>query len=409
MSFYVEKLLATGRFRFAARRRRELASIEDDPMLSTGPSGEFIRQRSEIFYSADHRPIRKAELPQSKSIATTPFTVTMIDGTRRGWIFLGLMIFGALLVLIGFSVLVTKGAAGWIEVILGAAMIATPVVLTARKRRAVKAVEDRRRAERAEQEARDRELLAGYSDALDRLREKPGDDTLLALRREREKLDLPYAIWGDAARSTVLQVGFNMLARVGPEGAGDIATLMDRSSSAAGLVAEDALGVKHALYSTVLWHFLADDRLGTVQKEIVRTIQSGLGIKAGDLPVDDSSEEQFERLRGVDHRSVPKCDAKIQLTHREFCIYTTAGEPLEGDGSTNLIVTNKRLVVEGARGEEIPIASIDEIEVDADTSVVTVTATERKRPLQLRIGEPIFFASLLSLATTLDERPKSFM
>lgn len=401
--FYVQKLLATGIFRFAARRRRELSSIDDDPQLSTGPSGEFIRHRDEVFYAADHRPIRQPELPKPRSISTMPFWTTLVDGTPRGWTFVGMMAFGALLVLVGFSVIGKGSGAGWVEVILGLILIVTPIAMTAQKRRTIHEQEERRRKERAERDERDRQLLAAYAAALDRLRDNPDDEALAQVRREREKLDSPYAIWGDAARSTVLQVGFNSLAKRGPDAAPDIAALMDRASSAAGLIAEDATGVKQMLYSTVLWHLLSDDRLGNVQREIVRTIQRGFAIQPEDVPVDTSSEEQFERLRGIDHRSVPKCDAQLPLRPREFCIFTTAdaaGKPI--------IVTSRRLVIGNVKPEEISIDDIDEIEVNADQSAVTIRTTGKKRPVTIQLAEPIYFASLLSLATTLDERPKSF-
>jgi len=403
--FYVSKILATGQFRFAARRRRELSSIDDDPVLSTGPSGEFVRHRDEVFYAADHRPIRNPELPQLRSIGTTPFWTTLIDGTSRGWAFLAMMIFGALLILAGFSVVIGKGnGAGWVEVIFGLALILAPILLTAQKRHTIREAEQRRQKEHADRDERDRQLLAAYAAALDRLRDNPDDEALKLVRREREKLDSPYAIWGDAARATVLQVGFNSLAKRGPEASPDIAALMDRASSAAGLVAEDATGVKQMLYSTVLWHLLSDDRLGEAQRQVVRTIQNGFAIAPQDVPIDTSSEEQFDRLRGIDHRNVPKCDAQLPLRPREYCIYSTTDT-----ASRQIIISNQRLVIGStAKPEELLIAEIDDIEVDADSNSVTVRTTGKKRPAVIQLTEPIYFASLLSLATTLDERPKSF-
>jgi hypothetical protein len=409
VAFSVQKVLATGLFRFVARRRRELSSIDDDVSLSTGPSGEFVRHRDEIFYSADHRPIRPPELPKLRSIATTPFWTSVFDGTPRGWGFIALTVVGILFVFLGFANVIHANSAGWVLVILGLILAAVPIVLTANKRRIVHSVEMRREKERAERDARDREMLSAYAAALDALREKVDDQTLAAVRREREKLDLPYSIWGDTARATVQQVGFKELELIGTARAAEIAALMDRASEAAGLVQDDVSGVKYSLYSTVLWHFIADDRLGTAQKKIVRELQSGMGIKDEDVPVDTTSEAQFERLRGIDHRSVPRCEAAVQLQHHEYCIHSAAAEIVGASGSTTAIVTNKRLVVQSAKAEEISIPSVDEIEVDADASTVTIHASGRKRPLVLNTAEPVYFASMLSLATTLDERPKRFV
>jgi hypothetical protein len=409
VAFSVQKALATGLFRFVARRRRELSSIDDDVSLSTGPTGEFIRHRDEMFYSADHRPIRPPELPKLRSIATTPFWTSVFDGTPRGWGFIALIVVGILFVFLGFANVIHANSAGWVLVILGLILAALPIVLTANKRRVVHTEEMRREKERAERDARDREMLSAYAAALDALREKVDDQTLAAVRREREKLDLPYSIWGDTARATVQQVGFRELELIGTARAAEIAALMDRSSEAAGLVQDDVSGVKYSLYSTVLWHFIADDRLGTAQKKIVRELQSGMGIKPEDVPVDTTSEAQFDRLRGIDHRSVPRCQETIQLQHHEYCIHSAGAELVGGSGNTTAIVTNKRLIVQSGKAEEISIPNVDEIEVDADASTVTIHASGRKRPLVLKTDEPVYFASMLSLATTLDERPKRFV
>ena len=97
------------------------------------------------------------------------------------------------------------------------------------------------------------------------------------------------------------------------------------------------------------------------------------------------------------------CDAQLPLRPREFCIF-----PTNDTSSRHIIITNQRLVIGNTKPEELPIADIDEIEVDADQAAVTVRTSGKKRPVTIQLAEPIYFASLLSLATTLDERPKSF-
>lgn len=407
MSFTVQKSLGNSLFRFAVSRRRELRSIDHDTEMSTGSGGEFIRHRPEIFYSADIRAIRSPEIPKPRSIAGEPFTRTLIDGTRRGWITLGLIALGALFILGGLAVVAKGKGAGWVEVILGLILIAIPLVITLQKRRVVKQREDAIRREREERDTRNAELLGAYTTALERLREDPTDAALAQVRAENEKLDLPYAVWADTAIGTVLHVGFSTLARVGPERAAEVATLMDRSSDAAGLIDEDAKAVKNALYSTILWHFQADDRLGEEQLKIVRAVQSGFAIKNDEVPVDTSSEAQFERLRGVDHRNAPRCTTTIPLNMNEYCMYST---PVRlGDGSeTNVFVTNRRFIVECTKPTEVAVPKVDEIFVDADQQLVTLRAAELKRPLEMRVNEPIYLAAMLDLATRLDDRPKSF-
>jgi hypothetical protein len=408
MSFTVQKNLGNSVFRFAVSRRRELKSIDHNTELSTGPTGEFVRHRPEIFYSADLRQIHKAEMPKPRSITTsTPFWGSLIDGTTRGWVFLGMMLFGALLLLIGLAVVAKGRSAGWVEVVFGAILIVTPILLTATKRRSIRLAEERKHRERQDRDKHNAEMLETYTNALERLREDPNDASLALVQAEGEKLDMPYAVWADTAIGTVLHVGFSTLARVGPERAAEVAALMDRASDAAGLIAEDARAVKHALYSTVLWHFQADDRLGEEQLKIVRAVQSGFAITPEDVPIDTSSEAQFERLRGVDHRNAPRCNTTIPLNLNEYCMYTAAVRMSDGS-ERNAIVTNKRFIIDGDKGTDVAVPKIDDVFVDADQHLVSMRAPDLKRPLEFHAGEPIYLAAMLDLATRLDDRPKSF-
>lgn len=406
MSFTVQKLLGNSLFRFAVGRRRELTSIDDEREMSTGPAGEFIRHRPEIFYSADVRAIRSPELPPARTLSGTSFGASLGDELRRNRFLLAFLAVGGIFVLLGLAVL-AKGEtrAGTVELVIGLVLLAIPLVMTAIRRRAVLQQEQYKEREREERDSRNRELLTAYTTALERLRETPSDASLALVLAENEKLDLPYAIWADTAIGTVLNVGFSTLASLGPERAAEVAALMDRSSQAAGLIAEDARDVKHALYSTVLWHYLADDRLGRAQLEVVRSIQQGFNIQDDEIPTDTSSEAQFERLRGVDHRNAPRCNTTVPLNLNEYCMYTSAIRLPDGQEST-AIVTNRRLLVEN--GTEVTIPRIDDVTVDADQQRITIRAAELKRPLELTVSEPIYFAAMIDLATRLDNRPKSF-
>jgi hypothetical protein len=407
MSFTVQKSLGNSLFRFAVGRRRELKSIDHNTEMSTGPSGEFIRHRPEIFYSADLRQIHVPEVPPPRTLSSTPFRASLMDGTRRGYINMGMMIFGAVLLLLGLTVFPKNAAGGTFWLILGLVLIAVPLITTALKRRVVIQAEARKQKEREERDARNRELLNAYTSSLDRLREDPSDAALAQVLAENEKLDLPYAVWADTAIGTVLYVGFSTLAKVGPERASEVAALMDRASDAAGLIAEDARAVKHALYSTILWQFLADDRLGAEQLKIVRSVQQGFGIQPDEVPIDTSSESQFERLRGVDHRNAPRCNSTVPLNLNEWCMYSVPIRLVDGT-ETNAYVTNKRFIVEGAKQLDVPVPKIDDITVDADRHFITLRASDLKRALEFTATEPIYLAAMLDLATRLDDRPKSF-
>ena len=53
MTYYVEKQLAFGPIRFGVSTRQPLEAIGDDPTLSTGPNGEFVRRRADGFFFGD--------------------------------------------------------------------------------------------------------------------------------------------------------------------------------------------------------------------------------------------------------------------------------------------------------------------------------------------------------------------
>lgn len=405
MSFTVQKNLGNSVFRFAVGRRREFRSIDHNTELSTGPGGEFVRHRPEIFYSADLRQIHKAEMPKPRSVTTTSFWSTFAEGGKANFVLLGA---GGLFLLLALAVAANQRPMGavlfWL--ILGLVLITIPLGRTFQKRRSIRLAEARKTRERIEREQRNAEMLAAYTAALEQLREDPTDAALARVLAENEKLDLPYAVWADTAIGTVLHVGFSTLAKVGPDRAAEVAQLMDRASDAAGLIAEDAKAVKQALYSTIFWHFAADDRLGEEQLKIIRAIQQGFGLTPEELPVDTSSEQQFERLRGVDHRNAPRCNTNIALNLNEYCMYTA---PIRvGETEKNAIVTNKRFIIDGDKPVEVAVPKIDDIYVDADQYRVSMRAPELKRPLEFRAGEPIYLAAMLDLATRLDDRPKSF-
>lgn len=409
MSFRIQKSLGNSYFQFAVGRRRDFRSIDNDREMSTGEAGEFIRHRPEIFYSADIRTIHTPEVPAPRSVSGTPFWGSLIDGTVRGWAFVGMMGFGALLLLLGLANLANGNKAGTILVIIGLILIAIPIVLTSAKRRSIRLQEEKIRKERQERDERDRQLLAAYTTSLEKLRDDPSDATLKFVQRENEKLDLPYAVWADTAIGTVLYVGFSTLAKVGPERAAEVADLMDRASDAAGLIAEDARGVKHALYSTILWHFIADDRLGEEQTKIIRQIQEGFRIKPEDVPIDTASEAQFNRLRGIDHRNAPRCDAQMPLRLNEYCMYTADIRLGSSQTTTPIFITNKRLIVGTGKGAvEVEVPKIDDVIADADASRVIIRSSDQKRPIDFTAGEPIYLSAILDLASRLDDRPKSF-
>ena len=395
MTFYVEKKLALGPISFGVTPGQKNA--DDDPALSTGGTGEFIRRGNERFFFGGHDPFKEPTLPRTKSISSTPFLSSLKpDGTPRSYGLLASMAGGILFVLLGIAVVARKGPQGWVEVILGLIMIAVPIVLTAQKRKKIREQEERERAEREALEKRNRETLAAYTAALDRVLKSRDDASLEQLKREREALTIPNTIWSGSARRTVLLIAFDELNKRGTSGAAEVAQLIDRASEAAGLTADDAKEIKREVYATIVWHLLAASRLGKVQAQQLEQLGRGFGIGGEEAKAVD----QFQRVREITPQTLPKIRCATQLQFQEYCIYETPTD------HGTLHVTNKRNFLEGKKTIEIP-RGLD-VTVNASDNVITLKTDNPKKPLRLKVDEPIYAAAVLDAASQIDERPRGF-
>ncbi|HEV8658580.1 MAG TPA: hypothetical protein VGS96_08115 [Thermoanaerobaculia bacterium] len=412
MTFYVQKSLAHGPIRFGVSLRQTLEDIDSDAALSTGPSGEFLRRRSGGFYFADARSINAPSLPESPTIARTPFWTSLRGEGRRSAAYLASIALGAIFALLGIAVLIRKGRAGWVEVILGAIMIGVPIVLTAQKRRQIRMEEERVRAEREERERRHRAMLEAYVSALQRLRENPSEETLDVATREREALELPYELWSPLAKRTVLQIGFEALARLTPQRAREVSDFMSHASEAVGLSAADEVETKLDLYRVLVWHLLADDLLGKAQAEQLKLFRKGFDIWDRDAPVETQAIEEFHLLRGLKSSSVPRKQCGIRLQFREYCVHSSRATLLSDKrvprGTGSLFVTNKRVLIDMKKPIDIPLAQIDDLEVNIDANLLTIRAARPEKPVIVQVEQPIYTAALIDLATSIDERPRGF-
>lgn len=393
MTFYVEKKLALGSISFGVMPGHEPA-IDDDPTLSTGAGGEFIRHRKDGFFFGGPDRFAGPTLPVTPTISSTAFWTSLKpDGTPRRYGFLALLAFGALFVLIGLAVIARKGPQGWVEVILGLAMIATPIVLTAQERQKIREQEERDRAEREATEKRNREMLTAYTTTLEKARTSRDEAAFAQLQRESEALTLPHDLWRPVAYRTVLLIAFDELARMGPNRSNEVTEMIERAGKAAGLTPEDATSVKTDLYRTIVWHLLADDRL--VKTEAMRR---GLAIE----DVEDKTVTQFEKIRKLTVETLPRVKCSLQLGFNEHCIL----ESVTDQGT--LHVTNKRLILEARKRLELPIARAADASVSVDAGTVIVKTDNPKKPLRLRVEEPVYLAGLLDTAARIDDRPRGF-
>ena len=411
MTYYVQKNLGMGPIRFGVTPRRTVGAIDTEGALSTGPHGEFSGRAAFFFTDATRV---NASLPTAKSITTVSFRSSLIDGTSRGYGFVAMILIGALLVLLGLAVVAKKGPQGFVEIIVGLALVITPIVITAQHRRLLRAQEEKERAEREATERRNREMLASYTAALEQLRASYSDETVAAVRREQEALDLPHEIWFPVARRTVMQIGFDALAQLGPARAREVARRMDDAGRAAGLPPHELKTAKQQLYETVLWHLIADDRLGAAQEGELVEIRKGFDI--WDTPQDTHVIEQLEQIRGVGPKNLPTlADCGAPLQFQEHCIHRTTGTLMAGrrgkwieDQPCTVMVTNKRLIVSSGKWTSIELPKIDDIAIAADDNILTVEYGGAKQPMHLRVEDPFVTASLLDIVAGIDTRPKAF-
>jgi hypothetical protein len=410
VTFYVRKSLAHGPIRFGVSPRQTVEEIDSDPGLSTGPAGEFLRRSTHGYFFADTRPIGAPEMPKQSTLASTPFLASLKPEDTKGWIFIGMMILGFIFIILGLGVVMNKGPQGWIQVILGLGLIAAPIVAIAAKRRIIRQQEDKDRSEREERENRNKQAMTAYADALTRLRSDPSEENLKTVVRERENLELSYKHWRPLAKRSLLHIGFDALGRLGAERANEVSKMMNRYGSAIGLDAPDTHDVKLDLYQTAVWHLLADDRLGPAQMAQLETLRKGFDMKDADAEDEHFAIEQFDRLRGIKRDRMPKQECPIELGFRETCIHAAKGEVHHGkasDGMT-LYLTNKRVIIDGKRRSEVALSRIDDVEVDVNANVMMIQTARPDPNLRMTVEQPLYTAALIDIATTIDERPKSF-
>jgi hypothetical protein len=424
VTFFVRKAFATGRLRFGVERRSPIDEIDNEPLLSTGPAGEFVRRRSKGFYFAAPRPLGRLDRDrESAASSNTLFDALKPDGTPRGWAFLGMMLFGVLLVLIGLAVVMTKGPVGWIEVIFGLVLIVAPIAMTARERQQIRAQEARERAEIEAEEAHRQEILASYLEALERLRRERSDEALAEVTRQRQNLDLPYEAWAPVARRAVLDLAFETLARLTPQQGDEAAASIDRTGTATGLLPGDIHAVKQELVATITWHLLADDRLGKTQLGLMSTLQRAMKLGEADLPQEGHASKQFDQLRGLTADQFEKQSCTIPLLFNEQCFFSTRATSLlvrkvreeggqvdtlvEGE-SFSLYVTSRRILLDSRKRLEVPLVKIDDIDVDVDARALTLRLGKPLKPITIRVDDPILTAGIIEIALDAEPRPRSF-
>src|SRR5947207_12275505 len=81
-----------------------------------------------------------------------------------------------------------------------------------------------------------------------------------------------------------------------------------------------------------------------------------------EIDITEPAQAEFERLRGIGVRNLPRAECNIKLGFHEYCIFAAKG----------LFVTNKRVLFPSRKPAEIALPKIDAIEVDADENSVHI-------------------------------------
>jgi len=417
LSFYIRTSFANGAVRFGVTSR---ASAQQPPdqggPFSTGAEGEYRRQGKSGLFFADEKSAGATAAARSGfkgkfRLALTPAHYVMIG-------------FGTLLVLLGLAVLLRKGLDGIVEILIGAALIATPFILTAKRRRELNAQKERERAEREAEEARNREMVGAFASRLQTLRERNDAATLEAIRSERVVRDIPYPAVAGMARDAVTSLAFRILTRFNSLGPKGVAAEIDAAVAAVGLTEIDAREVKLDFYRRLVWHLLADDRLTDGRERTLIEMKNALGLTDDQASKELSAIADFRRLRGISRFSLPQRDCSIPLKFQEACYHQTTGNVVgqkmekekAPDGAVrrtarwiekeaiHLFVTSKRLILQGKSSKEIPQSKIYDLELDADNGILTIGTDQRKHPVQLRVSDPIYTAAVLDMMSSVGRK-----
>lgn len=420
MGFYIRKSIGTGAIRFnVGERLTEEAARDSGARFSTGPSGDYQGARGKGLYLHEERG-EEGSGPNRK-ISKPPRTVREI----AEWIVMGL---GAILVILGSAVVVLKSAAGFVEIVLGAAMILTPPILNAKRRRERRAAEEKVRLEREEIEQRHRDLASQLASSVGRLRNAKDQALLEEIRQERGRGDLPYEAVVPIAIPSAIRTGFDAVSRYETLGARGVAGEVRQILDALALEQSDAQRVRLTLYQTLLWHLLADDRLSSEREKTLEELRAALELPTDDVKAESSATEVFRGLRAVSRESLPSKEVPSQLDFQEKAFHATSGTIMKSritrsallDGrrteeetwiesaECQLYVTSKRVRVEGKGGADVPYADLQDVEYDGDLDLLSISWENGRSVLHVRLSDPILTGAMIGLASSSGEKRPGF-
>lgn len=401
MHFYVRRTIGPTRIRFGVNVLDPLETGGDgDGFWSTGGAGEFRRHGAPGLY-------------YTESEATGPAAIEAQRDERKLFDFrafptwmLGLMAGGMLFFVIGLLVVFRKGPQGWIEVILGAGMIAAPFIITAKQRRDARIAAEKERLARAEEEERRRKIVGEFAAQVERLHADVSDQELENIRKTRTKREIPLEAFAHLADAALLRIGFALLVERGLP-PGEVSVRLKHVAKALGLPDEHVAELRTQIYQKLVWQLLADRRLTPEHRARLDEIRRGIGVN-GAAEREASAMAQFEKVESLDPRKPPKLLENPSVRPIERGIHETPATILRGKNEEpgSLLITSRRVALRGKKEVEIPVDYIFDIEVDADRNLLRIVANDRKEKVhEVVLDDPIYAAALVQIAAAMPKKP----
>lgn len=435
MSFDVYKHLRPGFIRFRVDPQNRPAPDPSDLAFSTGPRGEFRARHSRglVFDEPASSPVGSAPLRGSKSFVPQNRFEKYFrtgDSPLSAWITLGCVILGVLLIIFGILIVTLRPpderTPGWIEIVLGALLIAGPYALAAKQRRDRRVRLEREQAAREAEERALRERVGEMTRLIDAIEALPADDGIERIATERQRYDLPWDVYGPLARRAVLRASFEGLSHSAEQPVEDIGRRIDRLCAALGFPHDETRAMKQRICRRLAWHLIADGRMSEAMLQRLRQVAEALGLRVTDFGSELSVADELRRAGTLSFRSLPKKTAGIDLRFGEVLHHRSSGKfvkpsairpsvdseyKLEDEGwideaRCDLWITSKAVRVTGEKDAEVEYPHLMGIEIDADNNVLVLSVAEKK-PISVELSDPYLSAAIIDFASEAD-RPKLF-
>ena len=409
--FYVRKTLPSGPVRFGVAQRR--TEPLTDSRLSTGPRGEYLRRGAQgLFYS---------EVPHEEMKDATGQADERHHGFNFAPLAIARMVVGLTLIIFGLLVVIGRNdAIGYIELVIGASLIVVPPIRNWKRERQHREAMRLDREARAAEEARRREMVGSFAERLHSLRERHDAPALAAVRAERESKDIPYEAIATLARRMVVDTGFEAVATTHDRGAEAVGREIDDVARAVGLSPDDLLAAKQEIYQRLLWHLLADDRLGDQQAATMLSMERSFGLTEAQTAMDHATTRELRSLAILTANSLPSRTCTPNLRFQEVCHHESAGTLLrpasrlqrskkwETISPCTISITSKRIIITAKSTTSIPLGRVFDLEVDKDQDVLIIGSEGKKRHF-LRLTDPIITAGVIEAAAARPIKPQGLV